>query len=63
MSSAIDRLEARVSQLLALSEQLRAENKALGADKVELKHKNELAREKVDAIIAKLKQMDIQDDN
>ena len=59
MSAAFDRLEARVSQLLALSKQLRAENSALHADTKELKQKNEQARVKVDAIIEKLKKMDI----
>ena len=63
MSKSINRLEARVSQLLALSAELRKENETLRKERADLHRKNELAREKVESIITRLKQMDHGDNN
>lgn len=59
-------LEARVDELLELCESLANENRALrernrvwAAEKSNLVERNELARSKIDALIDRLKSMDM----
>lgn len=59
-------LEARVDQLIKLCESLANENRALrernrgwAAEKSDLVERNELARSKIDALIDRLKSMDV----
>lgn len=59
-------LEARVDELVKLCESLANENRALrernrawAAEKSDLVERNELARSKIDALIDRLKSMDV----
>ncbi|WP_295543651.1 TIGR02449 family protein [uncultured Thiohalocapsa sp.] len=63
----LDRLEQRVEDLLRLLERLRDENASLRAsqqhlvtERAELIEKTELARSKVEAMVARLKSMEEQ---
>ena len=59
-------LEAKVDELLELCESLASENRALrernrvwAAEKSDLVERNEMARSKIDALIDRLKSMDV----
>ena len=59
-------LEAKVGELIELCESLAAENRALrerhrawSAEKSDLVERNELASSKIDALIGRLKSMDV----
>ncbi|MCY3841681.1 MAG: TIGR02449 family protein [Gammaproteobacteria bacterium] len=59
-------LEAKVGELIALCESLASENRALrqrnrawAAEKSNLVERNEMARSKIDAMIDRLKSMDV----
>lgn len=64
----IKTLSARIDKLVALAEQLKAENDrlrrqevALLAERDELQRKNELAKARVEAIILRLKALEAQE--
>ena len=62
----LNTLEAKIAELVELCESLANENRALrernrawAAEKSELVERNELARSKIDALIDRLKSMDV----
>ncbi len=62
----LDALEAKVGELIGLCESLanenralRAQNRAWATEKSDLVERNELARNKIDALLDRLKSMDV----
>ena len=65
LANQLNTLEAKVEELIELSAALAGENRALrernrtwAAERAELIERNELARNKIDALIGRLKSMD-----
>lgn len=66
MSSSVDQLKQKIDHLISLSEQLHSENKALRErennllkERSKLVEKNDLARTRVEAMIHRLKSLEV----
>ena len=54
----LDRLTAKIDQLIRLNERLRAENRQLREERARLVEQNELARHTVESMISRLKALE-----